>query len=244
VRSSWTVAALPYLEQDNLVRNYDYNSNWDSPHNLPITSQQVKIFQCPSTPNPNRYDGDPQPPAVWSPIVGIIDYAAPTSVTPQLAALFPGQIVPNAGILIRNQRATIAAVTDGLSNTILLTESAGRPQVYRRGLAFGTPPINKVNGGGWARAASDFDLKGSTLDGVSVPGPCAINCTNGWDIGTVFPDPVWGGQGTGETYAFHTGGVNVLFGDGSVRFLNQAINIVVYAALVTRDGGEVVPGDF
>jgi prepilin-type N-terminal cleavage/methylation domain-containing protein/prepilin-type processing-associated H-X9-DG protein len=243
VRSSWTVAALPYLEQDNLVRNYDYNSNWDSPRNLPITSQQVKIFQCPSTPNPNRFDGDPQPPAVWSPIVGIIDYAGPTSVTPQLAALFPGQIVPNAGILIRNQRATIAAVTDGLSNTILLTESAGRPQVYRRGLAFGTPPAHKVNGGGWARAASDFDLKGSTPDGVSVPGPCAINCTNGSDIGTVFPDPVWGAQGTGETYAFHTGGVNVLFGDGSVHFLNQAINIVVYAALVTRDGGET-PTDY
>ena len=244
VRSSWTVAALPYMEQENLVRFYDYNSNWDSPNNLPSTSQPVKIFPCTSTPNSNRYDGNPQPPAVWSPIVGIIDYAAPTSVTPQLAALYPGLITPNAGILIRNQRATIAGVTDGLSNTILLAESAGRPQVYRQGRAYGSPPFNKVNGGGWARAASDFDLKGSTADGFSVPGPCAINCTNGWDIGSSFPDPVWGANGTGETYAFHTGGANALFGDGSVHFLSQGINIVLYAALVTRDGGEAVPGDY
>ncbi|HWG47209.1 MAG TPA: DUF1559 domain-containing protein [Gemmataceae bacterium] len=244
VRASWTVAALPYMEQQNLVRSYDYNSNWDSPNNLPSTSQQVKIFNCPSTPNPSRFDGNPQPPAVWSPIVGVIDYAAPTSVTAQLASLYPGQIAPNSGILIRNQTATIAGVTDGLSNTILLAESAGRPQVYRLGRAVGSTPTNKVNGGGWSRPASDFDLKGSTFDGSSVPGPCAINCTNGRDIGSSFPDPVYGTAGTGETYAFHTSGANALFGDGSVHFLTQSINIVLYAALVTRDGGEAVTGDY
>jgi prepilin-type N-terminal cleavage/methylation domain-containing protein/prepilin-type processing-associated H-X9-DG protein len=240
VRISWTTAALPYMEQENLIRTYDYNTNWDSANNLPITSHPVKLFNCPSTPNANRFDGNPQPPAVWSPIVGVIDYAAPTSVSPNLAALYPGLISPNAGILIRNQQATIAAVTDGLSNTIMLTESSGRPQVYRLGRAFGSPPSAKVNGGGWARPASDFDLKGSTPDGSSVPGPCAINCTNGWNIGAAFPDPVYGTNGTGETYSFHTGGANALFGDGSVHFLNQSINIVLYAALITRDGGEAV----
>lgn len=241
VRSSWTIAALPFLEQEDLVQYYDFNSNWDSANNLPITSQQVKIFNCPSAPNPNRYDGDPEPPAVWAPIVGVTDYAAPTSVSLQLAALYPGLIVPGPGILIRNQTATIGAVKDGLSNTILLAESAGRPQVYRRGIPFGTPPLHKVDGGGWARPASDFDLKGSTPDGVSVPGPCAINCTNGWDIGTTYPDPVWGTEGTGETFSFHTSGANVLFGDGSVHFLNQNISIVIYAAMVTRAGGEYIP---
>src|SRR5476651_974066 len=36
-RVSWTVPLLPYLEQDNLRRNYDLTTNWDSAVNLPIT---------------------------------------------------------------------------------------------------------------------------------------------------------------------------------------------------------------
>ena len=60
------------------------------------------------------------------------------------------------------------------------------------------------------------------------------------NVGNVYPDPVWGTNGTGETYAFHTGGANILFADGSVKFMNAGVNIVVYAALVTRAGGEVV----
>jgi prepilin-type N-terminal cleavage/methylation domain-containing protein/prepilin-type processing-associated H-X9-DG protein len=244
-RISWTVAALPYLEQDNLVRSYDLTTNWDSANNLPITSQQVKIFQCPATPNPTRQDGNPQPPAVWSPIIAVTDYAAPTGISNQLVELYAGQIVPGNGILIRNQRATIGAVTDGLSNTIMLTESAGRPQVYRNGVAYGAPPTVRVNGGGWARPASDFSLKGSSADGTTFPGACAINCTNGVDTGTSpFPHPIYGTEGTSETYSFHTNGANALLGDGSVRFINQGVNIVTYAALVTRDGGEVVPGDY
>jgi prepilin-type processing-associated H-X9-DG protein len=135
-------------------------------------------------------------------------------------------------------------VTDGTSNTILLAESAGRPQVYRQGRAFGALPADKVNGGGWARPASDFDLKGSSSDGSTLPGPCAVNCTNGLDAGTVYPNPVYGTNGTGETYAFHPGGANCLFGDGSVHFVNQGVNIVTYAALITRSGGEVTANDY
>src|SRR5437762_2445154 len=38
-RISWTIGLLPYIEQDNLRRNFDLNSNWNSAANLPITSQ-------------------------------------------------------------------------------------------------------------------------------------------------------------------------------------------------------------
>ncbi len=93
-----------------------------------------------------------------------------------------------------------------------------------------------------AEAASDFDLKGSSADGTTFPGPCAINCTNGSNVGNVYPDPVWGTNGTGETYSFHTNGANILFADGSVKFVNAGVNIVTYAALVTRAGGEAVDG--
>ena len=242
-RISWTIGLLPYIEQGNLVRNYDLTQNWDGPGNLPITSQPIKIFLCPSTPNPNRLDGNPQPPAVWGPEVAVTDYAAVTGVDPTLAALYPGQILALPGILIRNDRATIGAVTDGLSNTVMVTESAGRPQVYRRGQIYGALPNDRVNGGGWARPASDFDVKGSAPDGVSVPGPCALNCTNGLDTnGRGFPDPVYGTNGTSEAYSFHVAGSNALLGDGSVRLVSSTVNIVVWAALATRAGGEVVDG--
>ena len=64
----------------------------------------------------------------------------------------------------------------------------------------------------------------SSADGTSFPGTCAINCTNGQDIGTSpypYPSP-YGTGGTGETYSFHSGGANVVLGDGSVRFANEA----------------------
>ena len=47
-----------------------------------------------------------------------------------------------------------------------------------------------------------------------------------------------------EIYAFHTGGANALFADGSVHFINQAVTAPLVIALVTRGGGEVVSGDY
>ena len=41
----------------------------------------------------------------------------------------------------------------------------------------------------------------------------------------------------------HPGGVNVLLGDGSVRFIKSTINLPIWWALGTRNGGEVVSAD-
>jgi prepilin-type N-terminal cleavage/methylation domain-containing protein/prepilin-type processing-associated H-X9-DG protein len=241
VRSAWTTFALPYLEQDAIFSKYDQSTNWDSPANLPVTSRPIKILKCSSSPYQDQLDGNQQLGAGWTPVVATTDYATITAVTPQLANLYPGQIMPDIGILERNAKPTLSQVTDGTANTILVTESAARPTVIRLGVVIGSPsgnPPTRVNGGGWARASSDFDLKGSSPDGATFPGSCAVNCTNGLSVGNTYPDPVYGSNGTGETYSFHTGGANAVFGDGSVRFLRQSINIVTYAALVTRAGGE------
>ena len=66
-----------------------------------------------------------------------------------------------------------------------------------------------------------------------------MNCTNGQQQ-TAYPDPQWNTEGTGQFYGFHTGGMNVLLVDGSVRFLRQTINIRTFAQLVTRSGGEIL----
>jgi prepilin-type processing-associated H-X9-DG protein len=48
-----------------------------------------------------------------------------------------------------------------------------------------------------------------------------MNCSN-WD----------------EPYAFHPGGINVVFGDGSTRFLADDLAPLTMIAITTRSGGE------
>jgi len=73
-----------------------------------------------------------------------------------------------------------------------------------------------------------------------LPGPCAIGCTSGEYVGsTPQPYPYYVTQGTGEAYSFHDPGANVVFGDGSVRFLSSSITIRDFARLVTRDQHDV-----
>jgi prepilin-type N-terminal cleavage/methylation domain-containing protein/prepilin-type processing-associated H-X9-DG protein len=239
-RSSAFTFLLPFIEQDALYRNYDFTQDWFAPANLPVTQTKVEIYQCPSTPNGDRLDGKPE---AWAPLVAVTDYGITTHVDPRLYLLgYVEQAGP--GLMPKNEpRPKFADATDGLSNTIAVAESAGRPNLWRAGKQVGSPPAERVNGGGWARAATAFSIDGSTYDGTSLPGPCAVNCTNGENV-TTYPDPYYGRDGSGEVYAFHTGGANVVFGDGSVHLIHQGVSIRTFAALVTRGGGEVAGDDY
>jgi prepilin-type N-terminal cleavage/methylation domain-containing protein len=229
---------LPFFEQGNTYDKYDQTLNWFDAGNLPYTRVKVKAFLCPSTPDPDRLDGQPEA-STWTGIVAITDYSPTISVEPALKTAnlvdFSGD-----GILTKNGKPRMADVTDGLSNTIMYGESAGRPFVYRKGAKkFGNLPTDRVNAGGWARPASDFSINGSSYDGATFPGPCAINCTNGEQIGGTFPHPTYGSEGTAEAFAFHPGGAVFGMGDGSVRLIASSINIRDFARMVTRAGGEV-----
>src|SRR5262249_41851643 len=149
------------------------------------------------------------------------------------------------GVVSRTYAVKFADITDGLSNTLHITESAGKPNVWRLGQKVAdATPTDRVNGGAWSRPGTEVAyLAGSSADGATLPGPCAINCTNGEDILGQYPHPYWGVDGTGQIYGFHTGGVNALFADGSVHFLNQKIDIPILAHLVIRKGGEAVSGN-
>ena len=134
--------------------------------------------------------------------------------------------------------------TDGLSKTIALAESAGRPFKYtRKGRVGGFPAANaRVNGGGWVRPASDFAFAGSSADGLTVGGGGqAINATNGdsVDIAT-FDGTTYGKEGSGQPFSFHPGVVNVVMADGAVKALSDSVTIRVFAAMVTRKGAESV----
>jgi prepilin-type N-terminal cleavage/methylation domain-containing protein/prepilin-type processing-associated H-X9-DG protein len=242
VRVRWTTYLLAYFEQDNIYNGYNQNLNWSDPANVPYTSLQLKIMNCPSVPDPNRLDADPGTnAAVFNPIVACGDYAGIYQVDPRLVALNIG-VVAGAGVLDKAQDVRFDDIQDGLSSTIHLTESAGKPSLYRAGRLVSSPPgfTNGVQGGGWCRPASDIpSFSGSSVDGTTFPGTCVMNCTNGQQV-TVYPDPYYGTDGTGAVYSFHSGGANALFVDGSVHFLLQNIDVRTFAALVTRASGEVI----
>jgi prepilin-type N-terminal cleavage/methylation domain-containing protein/prepilin-type processing-associated H-X9-DG protein len=236
-RQGWFIFLLPYVEQGNLSNQYNLTYGWQTSVNLPVTSTFLKLVQCPSSPNHTLLDADPSA-TPWTPIVATGDYAGLNGVDPRLVT---AGLVDKAGpgFLPKNVKVTFADIADGLSNTIVATESAGRPQVWRLGQPVGAPPMTYTNGGGWSRPASEITLNGLTADGVSSPGPCPMNCANG-EITATYPDPYFGTNGNGDIYSFHSGGANFLFGDGSVHFIAQTVSIRVLAALVTRDAGEAV----
>jgi len=257
-RYAWATLMLPYFEEQNIYDQYDFSTNWSNPMtNFTLVGTSLPVFECPSVPEEDRLDGDlqywSQGHANWeaSRCAAPTDYVPIQSVTTRLVALgIVDDTKDKTGMMLRNSEAALRHVTDGTSKTIMLAESAGRPYVYRNGQRVGDLATNRVNGGGWCRPASEIDLHGSSPDGATFPGPCAINCTNGDDYlkgGTddmgIVPLMDYGTNGTSATYAFHPGGANILFGDGSVHFINEDIEIRTYARMVTRKGNEAVSGE-
>jgi prepilin-type N-terminal cleavage/methylation domain-containing protein len=230
---------LPYIEQQNIYDQYDQSKNWSDPANVRFTSQRIPVFQCPTSLEPARLDGLPEANPWIGKLVAVTDYSPTIGVDNRLllASLIDAD---GPGILSKNGEPTFGEVHDGLSNTILYAESAGRPFLQRGRFRIGTDLTKfRVNGGGWARPASDFSVDGSSIDGQSIVGQCAVNCTNGEDVATsVFPHPYYGTEGTGEVYSFHSAGAFVALGDASVRFIEKKIDIREFAKLVTRAAGK------
>jgi len=234
-----------YLEQNNLYNTYNLAFSWNEAPNFTAGSTNLNTLACPSTPKPPRLDGVPELGTSWTATVAATtDYSPTIGVDQRLATLGLVDGV-GKGILSKNEVVRLADVLDGLSGTILFAESAGRPYRYAKGgrLAGDLPNV-RVNAGGWCRPASDFSIDGASVNGSVIPGPAPINATNGEDTGTAaFPHPYYGTEGTSEAFAFHPGGANFLFGDGSVKFLKETISIRVFAKLVTRAGGELVSAE-
>jgi prepilin-type N-terminal cleavage/methylation domain-containing protein/prepilin-type processing-associated H-X9-DG protein len=245
-RVSGLTRLLPFLEQTTVYDAFNLKINWGNAENLSVSTTKINVFLCPTSPNPERLDGLPEL-TPWTPgVAAVTDYSPTTRVDTRLltATLVDKD---GAGMLLKNLKSTMADVKDGLSNTIMFAESAGRPFLYRKGGLLANEDLTKarVNAGGWGRPASDFSVDGSTTSGAILPGPCPLNCTNGDDIVPLgYPAPApYGTDGTGEAYAFHPGGANFLMGDGSVRFLKDSITIRTFAKLVTRAGREVISQD-
>ena len=268
VRFGLFTQLLPYLEQNVLWDQYDATVNWSHANHLPVTKKRIPSYNCPTSPsNNNQLDHNPDgfdPASVdWVGIVAVGDYAGSLGVAPELetyaAGLTPPILISGStspttgttdgsthitnGFLPKISSLQLGDITDGLSNTIAVWESAGRPFVYRRGTQVSDDlTVAHTNGGGWSRPASDILFRGASADGATLPGSF-LNRTNGYNHADEVYDtngyPVpYGTEGSSQPFSFHDAGLNVLFGDGGVRFIDESIDIGVVAALVTRNGGK------
>src|SRR5436190_1524812 len=74
-RQGWALFVLPYIEQDNVYRQFDLTKGWsEGTTNRALSGIRISTFQCPSTPNPERLDGAPDDPT-WVGFVAASDYS-------------------------------------------------------------------------------------------------------------------------------------------------------------------------
>jgi prepilin-type N-terminal cleavage/methylation domain-containing protein/prepilin-type processing-associated H-X9-DG protein len=218
VNHGWGGYLLRFIEQQALADLYRWDLFHYDPDNQPVASVPLKIIQCPSA-EPNRFmvHGTYS----WGGKGACTDYAPTEKVDSALAERgLVERVGDYRGVLTLNAMTRQAEITDGTSHTILLTEDAGRPRQWRAGQP---GPDNAVSGCPWVGGGNAITMMGSSPDGTTRLGPCALNCNNDHEV-----------------YSFHPGGANAVFADGSVRFLRAGMTVRILAALVTRAGGEVV----
>jgi prepilin-type N-terminal cleavage/methylation domain-containing protein len=217
---SWSVFLLPFIEQDNLHRQYNFNAHWYASVNRTVHETQLAVMVCPSTPGGlNRFNvrtigGNSVRAAAG-------DYAPNNAYGAALEGLGLVDVAVNRdGVLEVNESWSIGEIRDGTSNTSVLAECAGRPDEWRAGrMAIKNGQLD----GGWADRDNEYITHGYTANGASTPGPCHTNCTN-----------------NNEVYSFHSSGANHVFGDGSVRFIKSSMNIRLFVKLLTRSGDDII----
>ena len=86
---------LPFLEKDNLFKNYNFSLNWSDPNQAAVVQAIVPSFICPSSIDPTRLDGDPNTkstPGGWQPNVAApTDYSATIGVDCAALHGWPGR---------------------------------------------------------------------------------------------------------------------------------------------------------
>jgi hypothetical protein len=143
------VFVLPILEEEDLYRLYNFNhdssatplTGTPTTQNHVLVTTRLKVIECPSTPSPKNtlsrsargYTNFTFAPGDYGPLSGVRPALAPQFIANlgTTASLYRGVLdVVNPTNMPLN---SIANVTDGTSNTILLAEVAGRPNVYFNG---------------------------------------------------------------------------------------------------------------
>ena len=246
--TAWSLPAklLPFIEQENLQKQINFSLSYAVQPQ--VTQVRVPILLCPSEVNDRaRLDGSlTHYPLNYAPNAGT------------WAVYVPGAN-GNDGVFGVNRRAKIAEITDGTSNTIGMSEvKAYTPYLRDSGNPSAANTLAPTNPNAIVAFGGNFKTDSGHTEWVDArvhqagftttfPPNTKVPYTSGsqsYDID--FTSSREGTTTTRITYAavtsrsYHSGGVNVLFLDGSVRFTRDAIPMATWRALGTRSGGEVV----
>jgi len=267
----WACDVLSYLEEANLMAGYDLSQDWwanadgsavnggtagildENPSgNRAIVRTHLPMLQCPSSPISNRIQDKIDSPRKTGACTDYFLVAGTGTNFTTVAGVPAGAVTPGpgptetwsgCGTSAKRPRSTFGKITDGLSKTILLAESAGREDVWRAGARTTANADNaagascaRAQGGAWATNDNPYGF-GERATGW---------CTSGPTAGAIPPE-LMRVNGSNEwgwlVYACHAGGASVAFADGAVRFVGEGTSVQVLGQLATRAGGEPVSLD-
>lgn len=98
---SWRVAILPFIEQQMLFDQYNFNEPWDSPNNMRVAEQMPDTFRCPSS-----------------------EEAANANLTNYVLVVGDAQKNPPDSLFMGNRWMGFRHITDGTANTVMVVETA------------------------------------------------------------------------------------------------------------------------
>jgi prepilin-type N-terminal cleavage/methylation domain-containing protein/prepilin-type processing-associated H-X9-DG protein len=254
---------LGYMEQANLYGAFNFQLDVNAQAgNGTARLQQVAAYLCPSDPSAERIGG-----------TGNNNYFASLGATAsQRLGTIAGEEADTARAGLFNIRLNataprgnadwqkiqggvrLADITDGTSNTAMFAEirRSRMPNGSGTGQAANHPDRVFYFGTGFDNAAiklPECNGPGSSLTYRGMQYYRQLPITTAYTH-TVTPNHRGHDCGSSNFFAahiaarsYHSGGVNVLFGDGSVHFIKDAISPPVWLALGTRAGGEVVSSD-
>jgi prepilin-type processing-associated H-X9-DG protein len=237
-RRVWVVLVWPYVEQGNMYVQFDQTQHFYLPPNTytnttnGIYAKTAPIYYCPSDRVGAIWQGDIYWRARGNYVVNWgnqkVPYQANDALQNPALGIAPFGYTDHIN---RNRPRTtkLTDITDGTSNTLLMSEVI------------------------MAKADNDFDIRGDMMNDdrpctqfmtINTPNTTANDVTP-WCVPAGNPPCTTSGSGNSHKAARskHTGGVNVLMGDGSVRFVRNSIVPATWRAMGTMNGGEVFQND-
>ncbi len=235
---TWVSLILPLIDQSALYAKADFNKNAGSitattPYRA-VTAQPLTVMLCPS--DSNNLRGAPAPGSAGNYARG--NYGASAGIGPMTAVTTEAQAKaalyrPNVGPFEANSRTSSAEFRDGMSNSILISElrvGTGGPNNDQRGvLHYPEGPFFTVNS---TPNSSVPDSTRADRCFVDTDPPCSGDYT-AFNTKRL----IWSSR------SLHTGGVQTVLADGSVRFLSENINLETWQALGIHNDGKTL-GEF